>query len=188
MRYHYPAMKNSNKWPKPLGGPPKKLLDEDDGRPDAPVYGPLFPRPVFVGLLVVFCASLMLTADWFGLLLLNPRVSDRIGPLNTVRVMAVLMTGIAVPSALLMPPYKRLPAAGFGLLLLNPRVSDRIGPLNTVRVMAVLMTGIAVPSALLMLHYKRLYSYVSEHTVCFAIPFSLSFMLGLPCALVGVFG
>jgi hypothetical protein len=83
-----------------LGGPPKKLLDEDDGRPDAPVYGPLFPRPVFVGLLVAFCVSLMLTADWFGLLLLNPRVSDRIGPLNTVRVMAVLMTGIAVPSAL----------------------------------------------------------------------------------------
>ena len=140
MRYHYPAMKNSNKWPKPLGGPPQKLLDEDDGRPDAPVYGPLFPRPVFVGLLVVFCVSLMLTADWFG------------------------------------------------LLLLNPRVSDRIGPLNTVRVMAVLMTGIAVPSALLMLHYKRLYSYVSEHNVFFAITFSLSFMLGLPCALVGVFG
>ena len=140
MRYHYPAMKNSNKWPKLLGRPPKRLLDEDDGRPDAPVYGPLFPRPVFVGLLVVFCVSLMLTADWFG------------------------------------------------LLLLNPRVSDRIGPLNTVRVMAVLMTGIAVPSALLMLHYKRLYSYVSEHNVFFAITFSLSFMLGLPCALVGVFG
>jgi hypothetical protein len=140
MRYHYPAMKNSNKWPKPLGGRAKRLLDEDDGRPDAPVHGPLFPRPVFVGLLVVFCVSLMLTADWFG------------------------------------------------LLLLNPRVSDRIGPLNTVRVMAVLMTGIAVPSALLMLHYKRLYSYVSEHNVFFAITFSLSFMLGLPCALVGVFG
>ena len=140
MRYHYPAMKNLNKWPKPLGGPPKRLLDEDNGRPDAPVHGPLFPRPVFVGLLVVFCVSLMLTADWFG------------------------------------------------LLLLNPRVSDRIGTLNTVRVMAVLMTGIAVPSALLMLHYKRLYSYVSEHNVFFAITFSLSFMLGLPCALVGVFG
>ena len=140
MRYHYPAMKDSNKWPKPLGGRAKKLLDEDDGLLDAPVYGPLFPRPVFVGLLVVFCVSLMLTADWFG------------------------------------------------LLLLNPRVSDRIGTLNTVRVMAVLMTGIAVPSALLMLHYKRLYSYVSEHNVFFAITFSLSFMLGLPCALVGVFG
>ena len=139
MRYHYRAMKRSNKWPKPFGGPPKKLLDDHE-RPDAPVRGPLFPRPVFVGLLAVFCVSLMLTADWFG------------------------------------------------LLLLNPRVSDRIGPLNTVRVMAVLMMGIAVPSALLMLHYKRLYSYVSEHNVFFAITFSLSFMLGLPCALVGVFG
>ena len=133
-------MKNPNKRPKPFGGPPKKLFDEDDGGPDAPVRGPLFPRPVFVGLIVVFCVSLMLTADWFG------------------------------------------------LLLLNPRVSDRIGPLNTVRVMAVLMTGIAVPSALLMLHYRRLYSYVSEHNVFFAITFSLSFMLGLPCALVAVFG
>ena len=139
MRYHYRVMKRSNKWPKPFGGTPKKLLD-DDGSPDAPVRGPLFPRPVFVGLLAVFCVSLMLTADWFG------------------------------------------------LLLLTPRVSDRLGPLNTVRVMAVLMTGIAVPSALLMLHYKRLYSYVSEHNVFFAITFSLSFMLGLPCALVAVFG
>ena len=133
-------MKNLKKWPKPFGGPPKKLLDEDDGNPDAPVRGPLFSRPVFVGLISVFCVSLMLTADWFG------------------------------------------------LLLLNPRVSERIGTLNTVRVMAVLMTGIAVPSVLLMLHYKRLYSYVSEHNVFFAITFSLSFMLGLPCALVGVFG
>jgi NADH:ubiquinone oxidoreductase subunit K len=132
-------MNGSRKWPKLFGGPPKKLLDEDE-RLDAPIRGPLFPRPVVVGLLVVFCVSLMLTADWFG------------------------------------------------LLLLNDRVSDRIGPLNTVRVMAVLMTGIAVPSALLMLHYRRLYSYVSEHNVFFAITFSLSFMLGLPCALVAVFG
>jgi hypothetical protein len=140
MRYHYPTMRNPNRWPKPFGGPPKKLLD-DDGYPEAPVRGPLFPRPVFVGLLVVFCVSLMLTADWFGLLLLN-----------------------------------------------RDGVSERLGPLNTVRVMAVLMTGIAVPSALLMLHYNRLYSYVSEHNVFFAITFSLSFMLGLPCALVAVFG
>ena len=140
MRYHYPTMKRPNKWPRPFGGPPKKLLD-DDGHPEAPVRGPLFPRPVFVGLLVIFCVSLMLTADWFGLLLLN-----------------------------------------------RDGVSERLGPLNTVRVMAVLMTGIAVPSALLMLHYNRLYSYVSEHNVFFAITFSLSFMLGLPCALVAVFG
>jgi len=134
-------MKNSKKWPKPFGGPPRKFLDDDDGSLDAPVHGPLFPRPVFIGLLVVFCVSLMLTADWFGLLLLN-----------------------------------------------SGGVSERIGPLNTVRVMAVLMAGIAAPSALLMLHYKRLYSYVSEHNVFFAITFSLSSMLGLPCALVGVFG
>jgi hypothetical protein len=133
-------MNGSRKRTKLFGGPPKKLLDEDDGSLDAPIRGPLFPRPVFVGLLVVFCVSLMLTADWFG------------------------------------------------LLLLNDGVADRIGPLNTVRVMAVLMTGIAVPSALLMLHYRRLYSYVSEHNVFFAISFSLSFMLGLPCALVAVFG
>ena len=133
-------MNGSRKRTKLFGGPPKKLLDEDDGSLDAPIRGPLFPRPVFVGLLVVFCVSLMLTADWFG------------------------------------------------LLLLNDGVADRIGPLNTVRVMAVLMTGIALPSALLMLHYRRLYSYVSEHNVFFAISFSLSFMLGLPCALVAVFG
>ena len=122
-----------------FGGPLKKLLD-DDGPLDAPVRGPLLPRPVFVGSLVVFCVSLVLTADWFG------------------------------------------------LLLLNPKVSDRIGPLNTVRVMAALMAGIATPSALLMLHYKRLYSYVSEHNVFFATTFSISFMLGLPCGLVALFG
>lgn len=134
-------MKRAKKRPKPFGGPPRKLFDDDDGAIDAPVRGPLFPRPVFVGLLALFCVSLMLTADWFGLLLLN-----------------------------------------------SDGVTERIGPLNTVRVMAVLMAGIAVPSALLMLHYKGLYSYVSEHNVFFAITFSLSFMLGLPCALVGVFG
>ena len=133
-------MKNTKKWPKPFGGPAKRLFD-DDGGIEAPVRGPLFPRPVFVGLLAVFCVSLMLTADWFGLLLLN-----------------------------------------------SEGVSERLGPLNTVRVMAVLMSGIAIPSALLMLHYKRLYSYVSEHNVFFAITFSISFVLGLPCALVGVFG
>ncbi len=134
-------MKKTRKWPKPIGGPPRKFFEEDDEALDAPVRGPLFPRPVFIGLLVVFCVSLMLTADWFGLLLLN-----------------------------------------------SDGVSERLGPLNTVRVMAVLMAGIATPSALLMLHYKRLYSYVSEHNVFFAITFSLSFMLGLPCALVAVFG
>ena len=133
-------MKRAKKWPKPFGGPPKRFFEENDA-PDAPVRGPLFPRPVFVGLLAVFCVSLMLTADWFGLLLLNP-----------------------------------------------DGVKERIGPLNTVRVMAALMAGIATPSALLMLHYKRLYSYVSEHNVFFATTFSISFMLGLPCGLVALFG
>jgi hypothetical protein len=134
-------MKNQKRLLGPFGGPPKGLLEEEDGALDAPVRGPLLPRPVFVGVLSVFCVSLMLTADWFGLLLLN-----------------------------------------------SEGVSERIGPLNTVRVMAVLMSGIAIPSALLMLHYKRLYSYVSEHNVFFAIAFSISFVLGLPCALVGLFG
>lgn len=124
-----------------FGKPARRLLDEDDGSPDAPVRGPLFSRPVFIGLLAVFGVSLMLTADWFGLLLLN-----------------------------------------------SDGVSGRIGPLNVARVMAVLMAGIALPSALLMLHYKRVYSYVSDENVFFAITFSLSFMLGLPCALVGLFG
>ena len=124
-----------------LGRPAKRLLDEDDGGPDAPARGPLFSRRAFVALLAVFGVSLMLTADWFGLLLLN-----------------------------------------------SEGVSERIGPLNVARVMAVLMAGIAVPSALLMLHYRRVYSYVSEENVFFAITFSISFMLGLPCALVGLFG
>jgi hypothetical protein len=92
-------------------------------------------------LLAFFGVSLMLTADWFGLLLLN-----------------------------------------------SEGVFGRIGPLNTVRVTAALMTGIAIPSILLMFHYKRLYSYTSEENVFFAITFSLSFLLGSPCALAGIFG
>src|SRR5215218_121535 len=64
----------------------------------------------------------------------------------------------------------------------------RIGPLNTVRVTAILMTGIAIPSALLMFHYKRLYSYTSDENIFFAVTFSLSFFLGSPCVLTGIFG
>ena len=120
---------------------PKKPLDEFDPELDAPVKGPLFPRPVFVTLLIVFCVALMLAVDWFGLLLLN--------------------------------------AEGVRL---------QMGSLNTLRVTAVLMTGIAVPSALLMFHYRRIYSYISDENVFFAITFSFSFMLGTPCALVGIFG
>jgi hypothetical protein len=122
--------------------PPRTLFDDlQDETLDAPVKGPLFSNRVFYALLAIFGISLMLTADWFGLLLLN-----------------------------------------------SEGVFGRIGPLNTVRVTAVLMTGIAIPSALLMFHYKRLYSYTSDENIFFAVTFSLSFFLGSPCALTGIFG
>ena len=117
----------------------KRLLD--DFELDAPVKGPLFPRPVFLTLLTVFGVAVMLAVDWFGLLLLN-------------------VEGVRL----------------------------QMGSLNTLRVTAVLMAGIALPSVLLMIHYRRLYSYVSDENVFFAITFSLSFMLGLPCGVVGLFG
>ena len=119
----------------------KKLLDDVDPELDAPVKGPLFPRPVFLALLVVFGVAVMLAVDWFGLLLLN-------------------VEGVRL----------------------------QMGSLNTLRVTAVLMAGIALPSVLLMIHYRRLYSYVSDENVFFAIAFSLSFMLGFPCGVVGLFG
>ena len=121
--------------------PPKKLLDDWDPEPDAPVRGPLFPNSILRALLVVFGLSAMLSVDWFGLLLLNSE----------------------------------------GVIL-------SIGPLNALRVTAFLMAGIAIPSVLLMIHYRRIYSYVSEENVFFAITFSLSFMLGTPCALAALFG
>jgi len=130
------------KFPKLFREPPKTLFDDLHHEAfEAPVKGPLFSKTVFYALLAIFGISLMLTADWFGLLLLN-----------------------------------------------SEGVFGRIGPLNTVRVTAVLMTGIAIPSALLMFHYKRLYSYTSDENVFFAITFSLSFLLGSPCALTGIFG
>ena len=77
----------------------------------------------------------------------------------------------------------------FGLLLLNSEgVRLSIGPLNALRVTAVLLTGIAVTSALLMVHYRRVNSYISDENIFFAITFSISFMLGVPCVLVGIFG
>jgi hypothetical protein len=122
--------------------PPKTLFEDlEDTTAEAPVRGPLFSNHLFYGLLTLFGVSLMLTADWFGLLLLN-----------------------------------------------SEGVFGRLGPLNTVRVTAVLMTGIAIPSVLLMFHYKRLYSYTSDENVFFAVTFSLSFLLGSPCVLVGIFG
>ncbi len=121
--------------------PPKKLLDSEEDELHAYVRGPLFPRKVLYVLLGFFGVAVMLTADWFGLLLLN--------------------------------------ADG---------VIRQIGLLNTLRVMGGLMAGIAVPSLLLMFHYRRVYSYVSEENVFFATTFALSFMMGLPCVMAGVFG
>jgi hypothetical protein len=134
-------MEPAGPFSKLLRRPPKKLLDDYDPELDAPIRGPLFPRPIFHALVAVFGGFLMLTVDWFGLLLLN-------------------MEGV--------------------------RLS--IGPLNALRVTAVLMMGIAIPSALLMVHYRRIYSYISDENIFFAITFSLSFMLGAPCVLVGLFG
>jgi hypothetical protein len=121
--------------------PQKKSLDDYDPELDAPVKGPLFPRPVFLALLVFFGVAVMLTIDWFALLLLN-------------------VEGVRL----------------------------QMGSLNTLRVTAALMAGIAIPSVLLMVHYRRLYSYISDENIFFAIAFSLSFVLGFPCGLVGLFG
>jgi hypothetical protein len=121
--------------------PQKKSLDDYDPELDAPVKGPLFPRPVFLALLVFFGVAVLLTFDWFALLLLN-------------------VEGVRL----------------------------QMGPLNTLRVTAALMAGIAIPSVLLMFHYRRIYSYISEENIFFAITFSLSFVLGFPCGLVGLFG
>lgn len=121
--------------------PPKTLFEDSEDELHSFIKGPLFPRPVFRALLGVFGVSLMLTVDWFGLLLLN-----------------------------------------------SQGVFGQIGALNTLRVTAALMGGIAIPSALLMFHYRGLYTYTSDENVFFAITFSLSFMLGTPCALAAIFG
>ena len=135
-------MKVSRKFSRLFREPPRTLFEDSHYEAfEAPVKGPLFSSSVFYALLAIFGIFLMLTADWFGLLLLN-----------------------------------------------SEGVFRRIGPLNTVRVTAVLMTGIAVPSALVMFHYKRLYYYTSDKNIFFAITFSLSFLLGSPCVLTGIFG
>ena len=118
----------------------RPLFYEEEQEAEAPVRGPLFPRPVLRFLLAVFVVSMMLAADWVGLLLLN-----------------------------------------------SQGVIAWLGPVSVLRVTAILMSGVAVPSVLLMTHYRRVYSYISEENVFFAITFSLSFMLGSPCALVGIF-
>jgi hypothetical protein len=135
-------MKVSKRIPNFFREPPKTLFDDIQHEAfETPARGPLFSNTFFYTLLVLFGVSLMLSADWFGLMLLN-----------------------------------------------TEGVYGRLGPLNAVRVTAVLMTGIAIPSALLMFHYKRLYSYISDENVFFTITFSLSFLLGSPCALAGIFG
>jgi hypothetical protein len=135
-------MKNSRTRSRLFREPPKTLFDDVQHEAfETPARGPLFSNTLFYILLVLFGVSLILTADWFGLMLLN-----------------------------------------------TEGVYGRLGPLNAVRVTAVLMTGIAIPSALLMFHYKRLYSYISDENVFFTITFSLSFLLGSPCVLAGIFG
>ena len=81
-------MKVSRKFPRLFREPPRTLFDDQRYEAfEAPVKGPLFSNSVFYALLTVFGTFLMLTADWFGLLLLNSEgVFRRIGPLNTVRV------------------------------------------------------------------------------------------------------
>ena len=103
------------------------------------------------------------------------------GPLFSRPVLYALLAAFGV--------FAMLTMDWFGLLLLNMEgVRLSIGPLNALRVTAVLMTGIAIPSALLMVHYRRVYSYISDENIFFAISFSISFMLGAPCALVALFG
>lgn len=135
------TMKHTQSRFKLFSRPPKTLFEDSEDELHAYIRGPLLPRSVSRALLVLFGVSLMLTMDWFGLLLLNSR----------------------------------------GVFL-------QIGSLNMLRVTALLMAGIAIPSAFLMFHYRRLYSYTSEENVFFAITFSISFMLGMPCALAVFFG
>jgi hypothetical protein len=76
----------------------------------------------------------------------------------------------------------------FGLLLLNSDgVVRQMGLLNVLRVTAVLLGGVAITSILLVPHYKRIYTYTSEENVFFTLTFSLSFLLGAPCALASIF-
>ena len=133
-------MKSSGRFRKLLKSPPRTLFEDEGEELYARPKGPLFSRRVFRLLLVVFGISMMLSMDWFGLLLLNSR-----------------------------------------------GVFDQMGALNALRVTGVLMTGIAVPSILLMSHYERLYTYTSDESVFFSITFALSFLLGSPCVLVGIF-
>jgi hypothetical protein len=136
-----PSKKFLKSRPKLLHGPARTLFDDGEDELHAYVRGPLYPRSILYTLLALFGISVMLTVDWFGLLLFNSE----------------------------------------GVIL-------QIGALNVLRVTAVLMSGIAVSSILLVPHYKRLYTYTSDENVFFTLTFTLSFLLGSPCALVGLFG
>ncbi len=102
------------------------------------------------------------------------------GPLYPRSILYVLLALFGISAMLTMD--------WFGLLLLNAEgVIGQFGTLNVLRVTDVLMSGIAVFSIILVLHYKRLYTYTSDENVFFTLTFTLSFLLGSPCALVGVF-
>ncbi len=110
LSYHIRVMKPPQSLRKLLERSPGTLF-EDAGEDEihARPRGPLFSRRVFRALLLVFGISLMLSMDWFGLLLLNSRgVFEQMGSLNALRITAVLMSGVAVPSALLMRHYGRI--------------------------------------------------------------------------------
>jgi hypothetical protein len=90
---------------------PMKKIREYRGDDDSHAYvrGPLFPRRVLRALLVLFGLFAMLTADWFGLLLLNTDGAiAQLGTLGVLRVTAVLLGGICLVSVLLSLHYKRL--------------------------------------------------------------------------------
>lgn len=136
-----PSENSPKSRPKLFRGPARTLFDGREDELHAYVRGPLYPRSILYALLALFGISAMLTMDWFGLLLLNSE----------------------------------------GVIL-------QMGTLNVLRVTAVLMSGIAVSSILLVPHYKRLNTYTSDENVFFTLAFTLSFLLGSPCALVGIFG
>ena len=76
----------------------------------------------------------------------------------------------------------------FGLLLLNSDgVIRQMGIISALRVTSVLLGTVALTSVLLIAHYKRLYTYTSGENVFFTLAFLLSFLLGGPCALAGIF-
>ncbi len=90
-------------------GPSKTFFDDDVKEYKAPVKGPLFPNVLVYALLGLFGLAVFLTLDWFGLLLLNSAgVFEQLGSLNALRVTAVLMSGICLPSILLMHHYGRV--------------------------------------------------------------------------------